>query len=97
MTYLAGVYITPTIIVNLDNKNTDTTIAFCSKENTVLRAALQPAIVSVIPNAVDADCFTPDPSKSRKDRGRGKISFFFFALLTNIIFTPVECSDCGGC
>ena len=41
----------------------------CSKENTVLRAVLQPSIVSVIPNAVDADCFTPDPSKSRKDRG----------------------------
>ena len=45
-----------------------------SKENTVLRAALQPSIVSVIPNAVDASCFTPDPSKSKTDRGTTKYS-----------------------
>ena len=34
-----------------------------SKENTVLRAGLQPSMVSVIPNAVDASMFTPDVSK----------------------------------
>ncbi|KAK2163563.1 hypothetical protein LSH36_77g02003 [Paralvinella palmiformis] len=34
-----------------------------SKENTVLRAAIKPHLVSVIPNAVDATVFTPDPSK----------------------------------
>ncbi|PRP84850.1 GlcNAc transferase [Planoprotostelium fungivorum] len=33
-----------------------------SKENTVLRAGLDPRIVSVIPNAVDSSHFTPDPS-----------------------------------
>lgn len=33
----------------------------CSKENTVLRAALNPKAVSVIPNAVVASQFTPDP------------------------------------
>ncbi len=32
------------------------------KENTVLRAALNPLSVSVIPNAVVANRFTPDPS-----------------------------------
>ena len=42
-----------------------------SKENTVLRASLQPAMVSVIPNAVDALCFTPDPAQSRPDRSEG--------------------------
>ena len=42
-------------------------VSYTSKENTVLRASLQPAIVSVIPNAVDASCFTPDTSRSRKD------------------------------
>ena len=42
----------------------------CSKENTVLRAALRPDIVSVIPNAVDSVCFTPDPAQSPSDRGR---------------------------
>ena len=44
-------------------------VSYTSKENTVLRAALQPAIVSVIPNAVDASYFTPDPSQSHPDRG----------------------------
>ncbi|KAM9978748.1 hypothetical protein ACTFIY_012504 [Dictyostelium cf. discoideum] len=34
-----------------------------SKENTVLRAQLDPHLVSVIPNAVDTTQFTPDPSK----------------------------------
>ena len=33
-----------------------------SKENTVLRAALDPKSVSVIPNAVDCSNFTPNPS-----------------------------------
>jgi phosphatidylinositol glycan class A protein len=33
-----------------------------SKENTVLRAQLDPRIVSVIPNAVDATEFLPNPS-----------------------------------
>ncbi|KAE8223326.1 hypothetical protein CF319_g3630 [Tilletia indica] len=32
------------------------------KENTVLRAAVDPKDVSVIPNAVVASDFTPDPS-----------------------------------
>ena len=39
-----------------------------SKENTVLRTTLKPAMVSVIPNAVDAACFTPDPSKRTPGR-----------------------------
>eukprot|EP00158_Paraphelidium_tribonemae_P007847 Partr_v1_DN28379_c1_g1_i5_m79344 putative phosphatidylinositol glycan anchor biosynthesis, class A len=37
-------------------------VSHTSKENTVLRAALNPLHVSVIPNAVVADQFTPDPS-----------------------------------
>jgi len=38
-----------------------------SKENTVLRASLDPASVSVIPNAVVAENFKPDPSKASED------------------------------
>eukprot|EP00160_Parvularia_atlantis_P004930 Unigene14190_Nuclearia_a/m.42825 Unigene14190_Nuclearia_a/g.42825 ORF Unigene14190_Nuclearia_a/g.42825 Unigene14190_Nuclearia_a/m.42825 type:complete len:470 (-) Unigene14190_Nuclearia_a:47-1456(-) len=38
-------------------------VSHTSKENTVLRAALNPTMVSVIPNAVDASDFTPDPSQ----------------------------------
>ena len=43
---------------------------FYSKENTVLRASLQPHLVSVIPNAVDATVFRPDVTKRRKDRSK---------------------------
>lgn len=38
-----------------------------SKENTVLRAAVNPHLVSVIPNAIDSASFTPDPSKPNPD------------------------------
>ncbi|XP_033629316.1 phosphatidylinositol N-acetylglucosaminyltransferase subunit A-like [Asterias rubens] len=43
-------------------------VSHTSKENTVLRACLQPDIVSVIPNAVDSTVFNPDLTKRRKDR-----------------------------
>ena len=46
-------------------------VSHTSKENTVLRASIRPENVSVIPNAVDATIFTPDPS--RKTPGRIKI------------------------
>jgi phosphatidylinositol glycan class A protein len=39
-------------------------VSHTSKENTCLRAALNPLHVSVIPNAVVASQFTPDPSAS---------------------------------
>ena len=38
-------------------------VSHTSKENTVLRAKIKPDLVSVIPNAVDASVFTPDPSQ----------------------------------
>lgn len=38
-------------------------VSHTSKENTVLRAALNPHNVSVVPNAVDTTEFTPDPAK----------------------------------
>ena len=45
--------------------------AHLSKENTVLRASLKPEVVSVIPNAVDASVFTPDPTQ--RNTGRGEV------------------------
>lgn len=45
-------------------------VSYTSKENTVLRASLQPHMVSVIPNAVDPSCFTPDPSQADPNKGR---------------------------
>ena len=43
---------------------------FGSKENTVLRSAIDPTKVSVIPNAVDGSVFTPDPSKRATGRSK---------------------------
>lgn len=40
-------------------------VSHTSKENTVLRAGLEPNRVFVIPNAVDTTVFTPDPSQRR--------------------------------
>ncbi|WVQ80550.1 hypothetical protein IAT38_002655 [Cryptococcus sp. DSM 104549] len=37
------------------------------RENTVLRAQLDPSIVSVIPNALEPDQFKPDPSRADPD------------------------------
>lgn len=42
-------------------------VSHTCKENTVLRAALNPSAVSVIPNAVVSDNFLPDQSKASKD------------------------------
>lgn len=39
-------------------------VSHTCKENTVLRASLDPSIVSVIPNAVVSKAFSPDPTKS---------------------------------
>ncbi|XP_007951035.1 phosphatidylinositol N-acetylglucosaminyltransferase subunit A [Orycteropus afer afer] len=56
------------LTVSLCDTNHVICVSYTSKENTVLRAALNPEIVSVIPNAVDPTDFTPDPSK-RSDSG----------------------------
>lgn len=44
-------------------------VSHTSKENTVLRAALDPARVFVIPNAVLSEQFTPDPSQTSPGHG----------------------------
>lgn len=56
------------LTVSLCDTNHIICVSYTSKENTVLRAALNPEIVSVIPNAVDPTDFTPDPSLRRDDR-----------------------------
>ncbi|XP_038073159.1 phosphatidylinositol N-acetylglucosaminyltransferase subunit A-like [Patiria miniata] len=43
-------------------------VSHTSKENTVLRACLQPDIVSVIPNAVDSTIFMPDLTRRNPNR-----------------------------
>jgi len=64
-------------------------VSFTSKENTVLRASLQPNLVSVIPNAVDPLCFTPDASKAPKDRGQSG----FKKRGINSLFSPASVKE----
>jgi phosphatidylinositol N-acetylglucosaminyltransferase subunit A len=61
-----------------------------SKENTVLRAELDPLDVSVIPNAVDCTSFQPDPTKRNPDKSgqhlisHVKIRIHFINCSTNL-------------
>ncbi|XP_053562048.1 phosphatidylinositol N-acetylglucosaminyltransferase subunit A [Bombina bombina] len=56
------------LTVSLCDTNHIICVSYTSKENTVLRAALDPEIVSVIPNAVDPTDFTPDPTKRLENK-----------------------------
>ncbi|XP_068122313.1 phosphatidylinositol N-acetylglucosaminyltransferase subunit A [Hyperolius riggenbachi] len=56
------------LMVSLCDTNHIICVSYTSKENTVLRAALNPEIVSVIPNAVDPTDFTPDSQKKRSSK-----------------------------
>ncbi|MEE6468377.1 hypothetical protein FKM82_008268 [Ascaphus truei] len=56
------------LTVSLCDTNHIICVSYTSKENTVLRAALDPEIVSVIPNAVDPTDFTPDLHKEKGSR-----------------------------
>ncbi|EKX49218.1 hypothetical protein GUITHDRAFT_68256 [Guillardia theta CCMP2712] len=42
-------------------------VSHTSKENTVLRASIEPSHVSVIPNAVDTSVFTPNPTARKSN------------------------------
>lgn len=45
-------------------------VSHTSKENTVLRACIPPTRVSVIPNAVDASLFEPEPLQQQEQQAR---------------------------
>ena len=58
-----------------------------SKENTVLRAQIHPKRVSVIPNAVDCNLFTPDPS--RRDTSKSTQSNHVYQMLILLHKSPL--------
>ena len=66
--------------LSLANINHVICVSNTSKENTVLRAALQPPLVSVIPNAVGSSQFTPNPSA--RTPGRSANIFLKFLEMT---------------
>ena len=63
-----------------------------SKENTVLRASMNPRMVSVIPNAVDADVFTPDTSQ--KTKGKSEFYCNFNACNTSVMSSYLGMMHC---
>lgn len=79
---------------------------FGSKENTVLRSAIDPTKVSVIPNAVDGSVFTPDPSKRAIGRSKHISYPLYFSYICNclIVFgqllyfvSDCVCAICSWC
>lgn len=61
-----------------------------SKENTVLRAALDPERVFVIPNAVTSSMFTPDPTKADPHHSTLLyLSTFIYTNISTIIITMI--------
>lgn len=59
---LAAIHINKLMAFTLADTDHVITVSHCSKENLVLRASIDPAMVSVIPNAVDMTKFTPNPN-----------------------------------
>lgn len=51
------------------------------RENTVLRAELDPSLVSVIPNAIVSAQFQPDPSRSDPKYSKSHFPRYFFPAL----------------
>uniref|UniRef100_A0A8C5P2R0 phosphatidylinositol N-acetylglucosaminyltransferase n=1 Tax=Jaculus jaculus TaxID=51337 RepID=A0A8C5P2R0_JACJA len=95
------------LTVSLCDTNHIICVSYTSKENTVLRAALNPEIVSVIPNAVDPTDFTPEPFRrhdsiitvvvvSRLVYRKGNETMAIFALKTFFLvhlLGPLEHKD----
>ncbi|KAG7254977.1 hypothetical protein CRUP_008932 [Coryphaenoides rupestris] len=85
------------LTVSLCDTNHTVRVSYTSKENTVLRAALDPEIVSVIPNAVDPTDFTPDPSQRQADR----ITIVVISRLVYrkrcVCWGPWSTGTCVGC
>lgn len=75
----------------VQGKNGNSYYAANSKENTVLRASLRPDIVSVIPNAVDTACFTPQPTSRKEGQGTSKhdhtVSHALHPLVTVVVMS----------
>lgn len=101
---LSSVLTNKLLTVSLCDTNHIVCVSYTSKENTVLRAALDPEIVSVIPNAVDPTDFTPDPSRrdnskitivviSRLVYRKGQENMVFLFVLQNNVMIYLSCVE----
>lgn len=73
-------------VITIQTLKTILVISPNSKENTVLRASIIPDKVSVIPNAVDSNVFTPDPSKKNSDKSKRPLLLSYILYCHMIIF-----------
>lgn len=74
------------IQISLADCNHCICVSHIGKENTVLRASVECDRVSVIPNAVETSCFTPDPSQRNKSQGMNELLNIFYSAKINVIF-----------
>lgn len=65
---LASVLLNRTLQTTLSTVDAAICVSHTCHDNLILRAVLDPAVVRVIPNAVDPSKFTPDPSQRSPDR-----------------------------
>ena len=85
MFHTQGIFL---ININLTNN----LCLFFSKENTALRAGVQPHLISVIPNAVDAEMFKPDLNRKKTDHSNLKLSKLCVLTLLYFLVTIVVVS-----
>jgi phosphatidylinositol N-acetylglucosaminyltransferase subunit A len=61
-------------------------VSHTGKENTALRAAVDPSKVSVIPNSVDATLFTPNPAARKPITGSGTETELTIVVVTRLVY-----------
>lgn len=65
---IASLHLNKVLKVMLATVDASVCVSHACRDNLILRASLDASTVHVVPNAVDADKFKPDPSKRSKDR-----------------------------
>ena len=65
---IASLHLNKVLKVILSTVDALVCVSHACRENLILRASLDPSAVHVVPNAVDAEKFTPNPSCRPKNR-----------------------------
>ncbi len=78
---LAGIHLNKVLKMTLTGVDAAIGVSHTCRENLVLRASLEPSVVSVIPNAVDCTKFRPDMPRRNAVAKRGKINIVVLCRL----------------
>ena len=65
---IASLHLNKVLKIMLATVDASVCVSHACRDNLILRAALDPTAVHVVPNAVEADKFVPNPSQRSKDR-----------------------------